>query len=423
MIMNVLKHLIKPVLLILLLCTGFSAQAVNWTKCADDGKECVIPNNQPVMVRYGHPDYAYLYYSMAGVAKFTCNNFNGDPMPNIPGKTCSYTTNNQVFTNDTAVLGNPVASEGQTISDPRQKISWVRYGIANSTTNNGYGSWWNTIQSAIWKCNTDAMNFDPTFGQSPRKCYPGKELMVARDFLINRITWTKCGDEGKPCTIDSNLNNTPIVLRYGTGSIWTYRLATLARGVIKCETGVFNESPTSEVKTCDYTTIVPAITVTGQWNKIASLTCAKGVAECPKSIDVKYVHGTNFPSKTSDVQKTAWGNAIATSIKNNGLTVLGGNNLFSNNDMPSSDYENSLQNYQQASEGMLNPFINPGDTLAVYQFAINAKANCLRDGSCDRTTLTKDLLFVRNPPSDYKGPQCVRRYTDMGDKLYYTCAL
>jgi hypothetical protein len=56
--------------------------------------------------------------------------------------------------------------------------------------------------------------------------------------------------------IPSELKNAPIVLRYGANNKWTYRIATLAQGSIKCETASFNEDPIKVTKECWYVPIL-----------------------------------------------------------------------------------------------------------------------------------------------------------------------
>ncbi len=422
--MNTLTDLIRPALAALLLCTGLPAQAVDWFHCAKEGETCTIPGNEPVLVRYGHPNYGYIYQSMLGKDKIACNGFNGDPEIGVTGKTCSY-TNAPGFADNT-IVSIPIANQDQSVTWSKQ-LRWVHYGLTSSTINGGQGTWWNTLQSENWKCSDDGVNFNPTPGQTDmKKCYEG--LPVAAQVDTDGVTplWQSCGVENSDCVIPVNLKNTPLVLRYGSGSQWTYRIAMLSKAKIKCQTQTFGQNPVNVAKVCEYVPIVPPAQITGQWNQIIDTSCAANTTSCNIRFDLYY--GTDYTADYTKNQMKAWANVVKTSLQKNGLPVLNGKTASSSALTAYSD----SKTYQSALTHVLMPIRTkcaitssynptPGSTIKVYQFATSSAANCLKDGSCDKTTSTKDLFCVSNPSADYQGPQCLPGYCDPNDPLCRTC--
>lgn len=404
-IMKLSAYWILPALAGLQLCADRPAQAVDWTHCANNGGQCSIEWYLPAVVRYGHPDHGYFYYSVAGLEKLPCSNFNGDPTGGAAGKTCAYTPNSLGFS-DGAIVLKPVANENQTVNWT-ESLRWVNYGLAKSITNAGKGTWWNTLQAQTWTCSNAALNLDPTPGQPPKKCYEGMPVAV-ETLKSGAPDWRFCAMEKMTdCVIPYELKNAPIVLRYGANNKWTYRIATLAKGSIKCETASFNEDPIKVTKECWYVPIVPPVHITGEWKKII---------DKPEGMltdgDFKFQsqYGTSYAPNDNGVVMNNWKDLVVDSIAKNGLTVVNGAKvplsyaqLFAYN----FSFEKSLVN----GLGLIpkSARAHQGRPFVIYGFSTSATATCLREGSCDKTTYTGDYLLVENPPpfGDYEGPQCL----------------
>lgn len=419
--MKTLTRLIKLFLATLLLCTGLPAQAMNWYQCAIEGKVCAIPNNQPVLVRYGHPDYAYFYYSMGGVSKFTCKTFNGNPILGSMLKTCSYALDASLGFTDSSIVLTPIADENSTVNGSTE-LKWVHYGLGNSSTNDNKGTWWNTVQAETWKCSNGALNFDPTPGQPPKKCYQGLSVPVQLSSDNKTPKWTTCAYENSDCVIPNSLKGAPIVLRYGFGSNWTNRIVTVTAGKIKCQTATFNEDPIHVNKICQYVPIMSKTSATvGNWTKIVDSDCsAMSGTLCNYPTVIRY--GTNYDKSTTAANMTAWANTVKASIAKSGIIGVGNTVSVA----ASTAYANSLSsNYPIAlnSDFSLEQQVSScsagqsAGRMVMYQFSTSTSAKCLKDGSCDKTTNTSDTYCVMNPPPAYEGPQCLPGYCSASDSL------
>ncbi len=412
--MSALTRLFKPALGGLLFLTALSAQAIDWRTCASEGQTCTIPQNQPVIVRYGSASTAYFYYSMAGVPKFKCGNFNGDPSPTVGGKSCAYSADTLLGFTDNSILLTPIAAEGKTVSGT-SNLRWVHYGLPKSTTNNNKGTWWNTIQAETWKCTNSAMNYDPTQGQPPKSCYEGMPVSV--QLGTDKVTpaWRECGSENGTCTIAAGLKGSPIVLRYGVGSNWTYRIATLNNDTvsIKCQTSTFDVDPISQNKFCEYVPIIPKAGATiGQWTKIIDTNCGSSGLTCGNQIALTV--GTDY--STSNTKSSEWSKTVSASINYGGILGIGASVGVSSSYGGSTSYTAALTSSKSEEKTSNCATTQPG-RLVAYQFSTTTSANCLKDGACNNTTSTLDVQCVMNPPPGYNGPQCLPGYCGANDPL------
>jgi hypothetical protein len=64
----------------------------------------------------------------------------------------------------------------------------------------------------------------------------------------------------------------------------------------------------------------------------------------------------------------------------------------------------------------------PSAGLHTCRFRTNTNAECLIHGNCAANTFTTETSCAVNPPTGYKGPQCLLEYCDTDfDKLCTRC--
>jgi hypothetical protein len=204
-------------------------------------------------------------------------------------------------------------------------------------------------------------------------------------------------------------------LRYGFGSNWTHRIVTINSSQIKCQTSTFNEDPIHVNKVCQFAPILGKVGKTiGNWNRIVDTDCSAGTV-CGNPVAIMV--GTNYDNSTTNT--TSWSNNVTASIAKDGIIGVGRTVSLpaSTNYAHSTSYYNEALGRIYSEARTATCSAGQSGRMVMYQFGTTTSANCLKDGSCDKTTTTADVMCVMNPPFGYEGPQCLPGYCSTNDPL------
>ncbi len=365
-----------------------TASAATWTSCSTEPHTCREPYAPPLIMRYGTEYGGYYFFPFTGINEIPCENWYGGDPSYPQNKSCSY------FADDSFIRQQGFCSnQWEDCNTGSTTPIWVHYGAGHR--------WISQIQSGIVECNDGVFNFDPYDGVT-KTCQKGKPV-----FGDKAPDWKRCATQGAVCEINSS---STIVLRFGFGDKWVYRLASIP-GSILCDFRSFEEDYIrGQAKVCEYAVLPTAATTTGSWVEIANLHCSEGTT-CETSIVVTY--GSTHAESYTNTEE--WSNTVTNSMEA-GIELKGVG--VSTSVAASSTYAHS-SGYQQSlgtneSTELTNSCSQTqrtgGGSLRLYQFKTNTTNPCLSDGGCDGSTYTLSTVCIANSPSDYKGPQCLPTY-------------
>ncbi len=382
-----------------------SAVSAGWISCGNQDGNCAVPGGQPIFMRYGSPSGSYpgyFYYQFAGMTSIPCgDSYGGEPANGIHPKSCHTVDDGYSTTglNDMVHLGD--CSEQHTDCTVTSQPTWIHYGAGTR--------WLSSIQSGTFYCNDSTFNMDPYRGQH-KSCKLGERV-----FGDKTPEWNVCATQENYCFIGSN---STVLLRYGFGDKWVYRLVTMPSSIL-CNDDRFSKDPyVGQVKQCEWA-ILPisaAAHTTGKWNMIANLTCTNG-ATCSTDIAVSYGSTHTEAYETTEEWVNTATVTMSAGIEINGVSA-------SVEGSASSSYAHSTS-YQKSLETNKTTTItnsctqSESGTLRIYQFSTSTSVPCLNTEGCNGTTDTLNTICVSNPPSNYAGPQCVP--TDCKDPQCTMC--
>jgi hypothetical protein len=370
-----------------------TAEAATWASCGAEGGSCSIPSRARAVVRYGNDTKGYFYWGVQGIDNSPCNNFQGDPAKTL-SKSCAYATDISML--PTAYNTHCANEYGTCDVGPTPR--WGRYGLD--------GRWFETIQTGIISCTNGFFNYDPFPGRN-------KVCQIAEPVELTG-NWTTCASEYSTCyTSGMDPKTYGVLLRYGLGSRWTYRITTVSD--IHCTNDRFNKDPYDTVnKQCDYIPLASKGTSFGQWISV-------GYCDNCTSVKQTLTLGTNF--STTQTNQSQWSSTVKASVARD-FTIYGAtykvsaevSYAYSQSQTLSTALSNSIT---RSTEMMCATPAGTPQNIRMYQFMTNTRADCLHTGTCAADSYTVDIRCVYNPPFGYTGPKCVPGYC--ADTLRTTC--
>jgi hypothetical protein len=381
-----------------------AAEAANWIPCGSERGtgRCDIPSGVRAVIRYGSdpkPGYAsngYYYWGTEGIASSPCNNFNGDPAEGIH-KECAYTTDVSMLSPTGAYRF--CANERGSCYVGTTPV-WVRYGAP--------GRWYETIQTGVIACDNGFFNYDPASGQAKR-CEVGGPVVVAES------AWRGCASESSRCTPGSGASPTyGVLLRYGFGSNWTYRVAKDLTN-LSCSNDGFSRDPYyGQHKSCEYVSLDAKALTMGVWDlRVSCENCASS------NFTVNW--GTDYNTTRQTTQE--WSTTVTESMEG-GFDIKGVSASVSvsvsQSYAHSSSFSTSVSTNYGQSVSVTCGTGSGRDNIWLYQFRTSTDSPCLASGACSGNTFTTQTFCALNPPVGYRGPQCLPGYC--ADALCTQCS-
>jgi len=360
-----------------------------WTACGNQGKNCDIATQDRVLVRYGNlGKNNYFFFGVQGESAVPCSNFVGNPSDD-DSKQCWYNEDSSSIPNTT---WNKCADERGACNTGTDTPIWVKYGADDK--------WLFTVQNRTFTCDNDHFGWDPDVGTT-KSCWVGYPAIYPSE----GPDWTTCATEGNTCDLmATNYSNTGIIIRYGVGDAWNYKIATQSDS-FECNNDNFGNPDDGPNKACGITAYLASGVITeGVWNEV--LTC-RG-ANCGAKFSITW--GSTWSDSVTNQQ--TWSASVTDSVTA-GIAIPP--EKASETIAYSGSYANSTTYQQSLSDSLTGSVavtcdepVGSDDFRAIYQFATSSAADCLTGtGQCSSKTQTQDYICYTGAQPLPTPPQCL----------------
>jgi hypothetical protein len=224
-------------------------------------------------------------------------------------------------------------------------------------------------------------------------------------------SWTLCANENSTCALSSVVPKSyGVVLRYGAGTRWTYRITDVQD--IVCKYDRFNVDPSSG-QVCEYAVLPVKSTTFGSWTQRIACNGCSG-----STFTVQW--GTERNTTRTDAAE--WSQTVTKSVEG-GFSLYGASATVSASIASTYTENASFSNALTSSYGeSISVTCGNGTSqnLRLYQFRTVTTADTLSSGSYSGDTFTIETFCAVNPPVGYTGPKCLLDYCN--DALCTTCS-
>jgi hypothetical protein len=371
--MRLLRNVVLAMPLGLAAICGSASPSDAWVRCGGERGDCVMNGNGHNLLRYG-AEQNFFILETEGVDRIGCDNgWFGDPAYGT-GKFCEYMPAPADQAKWTAC-----ASEGQRCNLPDAAPRRVRYGAGNK--------WIYKIKSSGVDCNNGVFP-DIASGQGKSCQYDSQPFALAQG-----AKFEDCGTEGTECRVGEASGT--ILLRYGRGNDWDYRLSGSLAPTVRCGNEVFGDPARGETKFCQYANLPITITeLRGEWTRVG------GCFNCPLELAVQVgISGTRETTNTK-----SWAHTVGVELSAGGKDgALGGKIGYSFTNTQSEGITDALTRHKTETKTASCPASKKVD---MFQWNLEVDELCyVQGGRCSSRVSSFNILCAVDQPNDFR-PVC-----------------